>query len=112
MRGEEFKDDFRRGLAPELVRELTRRSAWRATGAVLADIAVLVIAIGVALAYWPNALVIIAAGVIIGSPPHAPFVLPPQAGPHPPFPRRRLNHPGGPAGPGPPGRSVCAPPPG
>src|SRR5436190_17652681 len=91
MRGEEFKDDFRRGLAPELVRELTRRSAWRATGAVLADIAVLVIAIGVALAYWPNALVIIAAVIIIGSRQHALFVIAHEAAHYLLYERRWLN---------------------
>ncbi len=31
MTGEEFKDDYRRALPKELVRQLTRRSAWRAT---------------------------------------------------------------------------------
>ena len=91
MRGEEFKDDFRRGLAPELVRELTRRSAWRATGAVLADIAVLVIAIGVALAYWPNALVIIAAVIIIGSRQHALFVIAHESAHYLLYERRWLN---------------------
>ena len=91
MRGEEFKDDFRRALASELVRELTRRSAWRATGAVLADIAVLVIAIGVALAYWPNALVIIAAVIIIGSRQHALFVIAHESAHYLLYERRWLN---------------------
>src|SRR5436853_1814838 len=91
MRGEEFKDDFRRGLAPELVRELTRRSAWRATGAVLADIAELVIAIGVAVAYWPNALVIIAAVIIIGSRQHALFVIAHESAHYLLYERRWLN---------------------
>ena len=75
MRGEEFKDDYRRALAPELVRELTRRSAWRATGAVLADITVLALAIGLALVYWPNPLVLLTAIVIIGTRQHALFVI-------------------------------------
>jgi len=75
MRGEEFKDDFRRALAPELVRELTRRSAWRASAAVLADLAVLALAIGLALAYWPNPLVLIPAVIVIGTRQHALFVI-------------------------------------
>ena len=75
MRGEEFKDDFRRALAPELVRELTRRSAWRATAAVVADLVVLALAIGLALVYWPNPLVIIPAVIVIGTRQHALFVI-------------------------------------
>ena len=31
MKGEEFKDDFRKSLPRELVQRLTQRSAWRAT---------------------------------------------------------------------------------
>jgi fatty acid desaturase len=91
VRGEEFKDDYRRALAPELVRELTRRNAWRATAAVLADIAVLVIAIGVALAYWPNPLVLGPAIVIIGSRQHALFVLAHEAAHYLLYERRPLN---------------------
>jgi len=55
----EFKDDYRRALPKELIRELTRRSAWRATAAVLEDFALLAAAIALALAYWPNPLVIV-----------------------------------------------------
>jgi len=91
MRGEEFKDDFRRALAPELVRELTRRSAWRATAAVLADIAVLALAIGVALAYWPNPLVLIPAVIIIGTRQHALFVIAHESAHYLLYERRSLN---------------------
>jgi fatty acid desaturase len=73
--GEEFKDDYRRALSRELVQELTRRSAWRATVAVLEDFVVLAAAIGVALAYWPNPLVLIPAVLIIGTRQHALFVI-------------------------------------
>ena len=45
-KGEEFKDDFRKALPRELVLELTRRSAWRATAAVLQDVAVIALARG------------------------------------------------------------------
>src|SRR5213078_2898718 len=58
MTGEEFKDDYRRALPRDLVQQLTRRSAWRATLAVVEDFVVLTIAIGIALAYWPNPLAI------------------------------------------------------
>ncbi|HYR35932.1 MAG TPA: fatty acid desaturase family protein [Burkholderiales bacterium] len=75
MSGEEFKDDYRRALPKELIQELTRRSAWRATAAVLADFAVLAAAIAVALAYWPNPLVLIPAIILIGTRQHALFVI-------------------------------------
>src|SRR5438105_1285199 len=91
MRGEEFKDDFRRALAPALVRELTRRSAWRASAAVFADVAVLALAIGIALAYWPNALVLVPAIIIIGTRQHALFVIAHDAAHYLLYERRWLN---------------------
>jgi len=91
MRGEEFKDDFRRALAPELVRELTRRSAWRASAALVADGAVLAIAIGVALAYWPNPLVLIVAVIVIGTRQHALFVIAHESAHYLLYERRWLN---------------------
>ena len=80
MKGEEFKDDFRKAasrpsLPRELVQELTRRSTWRATAAVASDFAVLALAIAVALYYWPNPLVILLAVIVIGSRQHALFVI-------------------------------------
>ena len=89
--GEEFKDDFRRALPKEVVRELTRRSAWRATGAVLADVAVLAAAIGLALAYWPNPLVLVPAVIIIGTRQHALFVIAHDAAHYLLYERRWLN---------------------
>src|SRR3954468_795175 len=91
MRGEEFKDDFRRALAPGLVRELTRRSAWRASAAILADVAVLALAIGIALAYWPNPLVLLPAVIIIGTRQHALFVITHDAAHYLLYERRWLN---------------------
>jgi fatty acid desaturase len=73
--GEEFKDDYRRALPKELIQELTRRSAWRASLAILHDLAVLAVAIVVALAWWPNPLVILAAIIAIGTRQHALFVI-------------------------------------
>lgn len=80
MKGEEFKDDFRKAasrpsLPRELVQELTRRSVWRATAAVASDFAVLVLAISVALYYWPNPLVVLLAVVVVGTRQHALFVI-------------------------------------
>ena len=75
MKGEEFKDDFRKALPRELVQELTRRSAWQATAAVVSDFAVLALAISVALYYWPNPLVILLAVIVVGTRQHALFVI-------------------------------------
>ena len=75
MKGEEFKDDFRRALPKEVVQALTRRSAWRATAAVLHDFAVLAVAIAAALYFWPNPLVILISVVVIGTRQHALFVI-------------------------------------
>src|SRR5919197_5506213 len=91
MSGEEFKDDFRRALAPEIVRELTRRSAWRASVAIVSDIAVLAVAIGVALAYWPNPLVLVPAIIVIGTRQHALFVIAHEAAHYLLYERRWLN---------------------
>ena len=91
MSGEEFKDDFRRALPKEVLRELTRRSAWRATAAVLADVAVLAIAIAAALALWPNPFVLIAAIIIIGTRQHALFVIAHDAAHYLLYERRWLN---------------------
>ena len=75
MTGEEFKDDFRKALPKELVQRLTQRSAWRATLAVLEDIAVIALAAVVALAFWPNPFLILVAIVVIGTRQHALFVI-------------------------------------
>jgi fatty acid desaturase len=75
MKGEEFKDDFRRALPRELVQELTRRSFWRASAAVASDFAVLALALGAGLYYWPNPLALLACILVIGSRQHALFVI-------------------------------------
>jgi fatty acid desaturase len=91
VRGEEFKDDYRRALPKELVRELVRRSAWRASAAILADVAVLAIAIAAALAGWPNPLVLIPAILVIGTRQHALFVIAHDAAHYLLYERRWLN---------------------
>ncbi|HKQ27868.1 MAG TPA: fatty acid desaturase family protein [Burkholderiales bacterium] len=75
MKGEEFKDDFRKALPKEVVQSLTRRSAWRASVAVLHDFAVIAIAIAIALHFWPNPLVVLMAVIIVGTRQHALFVI-------------------------------------
>jgi len=89
--GEEFKDDYRRALPKALIQELTRRSAWRASAAILADVAVLAVAMAVALAYWPNALVLVPAVIIIGTRQHALFVIAHEAAHYLLYERRWLN---------------------
>ena len=75
MKGEEFKDDFRRALPREVVQQLTRRSAWRATAAVVHDFAVIAAAIAFALYFWPHPLAIVFSVIVIGTRQHALFVI-------------------------------------
>src|SRR6185295_15423264 len=62
-----------------------------ATAAVLSDFAVLAVAIGIALAYWPNPLVLVPAVVIIGTRQHALFVITHDAAHYLLYERRWLN---------------------
>ena len=91
MRGEEFKDDFRKALPRELVLELTRRSFWRATHAVLHDVLIASAAIAVALYYWPNPLIVFLSIVIVGTRQHALFVIAHDAAHYLLYENRRLN---------------------
>jgi fatty acid desaturase len=91
MIGEEFKDDFRKALPKELVQRLTQRSAWRATLAVLGDVAVIALAAAVALAYWPNPFLILVAIVVIGTRQHALFVIAHDAAHYLLYQDRRIN---------------------
>lgn len=90
-RGEEFKDDLRNELPREVVLRLTRRSPWRATASVLQDIAVLAAAIGAALHYWPNPLVVLIAVLVVGTRQHALFVIAHDAAHYLLYERRGLN---------------------
>ena len=91
MKGEEFKDDYRQALPKELIQRLTRRSPWRATLAVLEDFAVIAAAVGVALAYWPNPLVVFISVILIGTRQHALFVISHDAAHYLLYERRWLN---------------------
>jgi len=75
MRGEEFKDDFRKALPKEVVLELTRRSAWRATLPILGDFVVIALAAAVALANWFSLPITILCVLVIGVKQHALFVI-------------------------------------
>jgi fatty acid desaturase len=91
MKGEEFKDDFRKALPAELVRELTRRSAWRATGPIVLDFVVVALAAAVALAFWFSLPLTILAVLIIGTRQHALFVVAHDAAHYLLFADRRIN---------------------
>jgi len=75
VKGEEFKDDFRKALPKEVVLELTRRSAWRASVAILQDVLVIAVSVSVALYFWPNPLMAGLSVVLIGTRQHALFVI-------------------------------------
>jgi len=75
VKGEEFKDDFRKALPREVIQRLTRRSPWRATLSVLHDVLVLALAISLGLYFWPNPLVLLFSVLVIGTRQHALFVI-------------------------------------
>jgi fatty acid desaturase len=91
VKGEEFKDDFRKALPKEVVQSLTRRSAWRASAAVLHDFAVIAVAIAIALYFWPNPLVVFVAVIVVGTRQHALFVMAHDAAHYLLYERRSLN---------------------
>jgi fatty acid desaturase len=91
VKGEEFKDDFRKALPREVVQALARRSSWKATTAILHDVAVIAAAIAVALYFWPNPLVILISVVVIGTRQHALFVIAHDAAHYLLYERRWLN---------------------
>jgi fatty acid desaturase len=91
VKGEEFKDDFRKALPKELVQSLTRRSAWRASAAVLHDFTVIAIAVAIALYFWPNPLVILLSVIVVGTRQHALFVIAHDAAHYLLYERRSLN---------------------
>lgn len=91
MKGEEFKDDFRKQLPREVVLRLTRRSAWRSTLAVVHDAAVIAASIGIALYTWPNPLVIILSILVTASRQHALFVIAHDAAHYLLFENRKIN---------------------
>ena len=89
--GDEFKDDYRQALPKEIVRELTRRRAWRATAAIAHDGAVLARAIFLGLYFWPSPLVLLACIVVIGTRQHALFVIAHEAAHYLLFENRKVN---------------------
>ena len=89
--GDEFKDDFRQALPRDIVQQLTRRSAWRATLAMVHDFLVLGLAIVLGLYGWPNPLVLLACILVIGTRQHALFVIAHDAAHYLLFDNRKIN---------------------
>jgi fatty acid desaturase len=73
-RGEEFRDDVRRGLPPHVVKRLTVISPLKSTLAILHTVGVLAACLAAALAWW-HPLVIVPALILIASRQQAFFVL-------------------------------------
>src|SRR5882672_8583703 len=91
MKGEEFKDDFRRALPKELIQRFTQRSAWRATLAIAEDFLILGLSIFIALTWWPNPLVVALCVLVIGTRQHALFVIAHDAAHYLLYENRKLN---------------------
>jgi len=88
--GEEFRDDVRKKLPPELVAALTTLSAWRSSLAIAQNLAVLAGAIAIALV-WRNPWVVAAMVIVIGTQQHGLFVLAHDAAHYRLYANRRLN---------------------
>jgi fatty acid desaturase len=91
VKGEEFKDDFRKALPKEVVQQLARRSAWRASAAVLHDFAVIAAAIAFGLFFWPHPAALLISIIVIGTRQHALFVIAHDAAHYLLYERRWLN---------------------
>jgi fatty acid desaturase len=91
VKGEEFRDDFRQALPKELIARLARRSALRASLAILGDFAVIAAAVAVALAWWPNPFVVFLSVLVIGTRQHALFVIAHDAAHYLLFENRKIN---------------------
>jgi fatty acid desaturase len=74
-----------------VVQRLTRRSAWRATAAVLHDFAVIGLCIAASLAYWPHPVILFVSIILIGTRQHALFVIAHDAAHYLLYQRRWLN---------------------
>ena len=72
--GEEFRDDFRKALPPEVVRRLARISAARAWWSVAQEAPLLSALIAIALALW-TPVIVLACVLLIGTRQHALFIL-------------------------------------
>jgi len=90
MRGEEFKDDFRKALPAELIQRLSRVSAWRSSWSLLQEFLVIGALIAVALTWW-TPWVVVPCVILIGTRQHALFVLAHESAHYRLFEQRWLN---------------------
>jgi fatty acid desaturase len=88
--GEEFRDDVRKKLPPEVIAKLTALSPWRSTLAIAGNVAILAAAIAVALV-WRNPLLTAAMVVVIGTQQHGLFILAHDAAHYRLYANRSLN---------------------
>jgi fatty acid desaturase len=91
VKGEEFKDDFRKALPKDVLAQFTQRSAWRASASVLSDFAVIALAAAVALAFWFSLPLTVLCVIIIGTRQHALFVIAHDAAHYLLYENRRVN---------------------
>jgi fatty acid desaturase len=91
VKGEEFKDDYRKALPKEVLARFTQRSDWRSTVAVLSDGAIIALAAAVALSFWPDPLALVPAIFVIGTRQHALFVIAHDAAHYLLYQNRKLN---------------------
>ena len=90
LRGEEFRDDFRKALPRETVQRLAAISSARAAWSVLQEVVAIAALVAIALAWWTPA-VVIACLILIGTRQHALFVLAHDAAHYRLFGQRWLN---------------------
>jgi fatty acid desaturase len=90
VKGEEFKDDFRKALPKELVQELSRVSPWRSAWSILQEILLVAALIATALHFW-TWWAVIPCVILIGTRQHALFVLAHEAAHYRLFEQRWLN---------------------
>ena len=72
--GEEFRDDVRKKLSPEMLAPLTQLNSWNSMSSVLYTVGLLALIVGVAVAYWSWWAALIAI-VLIAPLQHALFIL-------------------------------------
>ena len=90
MRGEEFKDDFRKALPAEIVQRLSVLSPWKSAWALAQEGLALAALIAVALHWW-TPWVVVPCVILIGTRQHALFVLAHDAAHYRLFETRWLN---------------------
>lgn len=90
VKGEEFKDDYRKALPAEVVQRLSRISTVRSAWAIAQELIVIAALVTVALHWW-TPLVVIPCIFLIGTRQHALFVLAHDAAHYRLFERRWLN---------------------